>query len=84
MCWRPIRALSCLQSPEGGRVDRADLEEGSLARRLYYPELTAADSLELGEAAAQHARVLRLTPGDKVELFDGRGHTLHGAHRAAG
>jgi 16S rRNA (uracil1498-N3)-methyltransferase len=30
----------------------------------------------LGEAAAQHARVLRLAVGDPVELFDGQGHSL--------
>jgi len=58
-------------------VDRADLEEGGLARRLFCPDLRLADILELGEAAAQHARVLRLGQGDELELFDGRGHSLH-------
>jgi 16S rRNA (uracil1498-N3)-methyltransferase len=54
-------------------VDRADLEEAGVgARRLYCAELAGA-SFELDEAAVQHARVLRLAPGDPVELFDGRG-----------
>jgi 16S rRNA (uracil1498-N3)-methyltransferase len=54
-------------------VDRADPEEAGVgARRLYCAEL-AGPSFELDEAAVQHARVLRLAPGDVIELFDGRG-----------
>ena len=54
-------------------MDRADPEEAGLgARRLYCADLAGA-SLDLDEAAVQHARVLRLAPGDLVELFDGRG-----------
>lgn len=57
-------------------MDRADPEEGGLARRLFCPALSEVEALVLGETAAQHARVLRLTAGDELELFDGRGHTL--------
>lgn len=47
------------------------------ARRLYasvLPDLGA--ELELGAEAAQHARVLRLSVGDRLQLFDGRGSTI--------
>jgi len=45
-------------------------------RRLFAVELPALGSeLELGNEAAQHARVLRLAVGDPLRLFDGRGHT---------
>jgi 16S rRNA (uracil1498-N3)-methyltransferase len=54
-------------------VDRADSEEVCLARRLLCTSPLSSDTFELGEASAQHARVLRLAPGDTVELFDGRG-----------
>lgn len=57
-------------------MDRADSEEAGLARRLLCPELNEAGPIALGEAAAQHARVLRLTVGDELELFDGRGHSM--------
>jgi 16S rRNA (uracil1498-N3)-methyltransferase len=58
-------------------VDCADLEEAGLnARRLFCAELGGQGPLELGQAAAQHARVLRLSQGDPVELFDGRGGSL--------
>lgn len=58
-------------------MDRVD-PDGPLnvpeARRLYAPTLPEGEAeLELGADAAQHARVLRLTSGDVVELFDGRG-----------
>ncbi len=43
-------------------------------RRLYAPELPeTGGALTLSEAAARHARVLRLRPGDEIELFDGAG-----------
>jgi 16S rRNA (uracil1498-N3)-methyltransferase len=59
-------------------VDRSDLEEdGVTARRLYCASSLAESAhFSLGEAAAQHARVLRLAVGDPVELFDGRGRTV--------
>ncbi len=42
--------------------------------RLYVGEpLRAHQPLALPEAAARHAQVLRLQPGDAVTLFDGRG-----------
>jgi 16S rRNA (uracil1498-N3)-methyltransferase len=44
-------------------------------RRLYAPDLPEKGGIvTLGDAAARHARVLRLRPGDAVELFDGVGH----------
>jgi len=66
-------------------VDRPD-PEGPLsepskepaARRLFasvLPDLGA--ELELGAEAAQHARVLRLSVGDRLQLFDGRGSTMN-------
>ena len=43
-------------------------------RRLYVPNLPEAGGvLTLDESGARHARVLRLRPGDAVELFDGAG-----------
>jgi 16S rRNA (uracil1498-N3)-methyltransferase len=59
-------------------VDRPDSEEdGVAARRLFCASLWSASApISLGEAAAQHARVLRLGVGEKLELFDGKGHTL--------
>jgi 16S rRNA (uracil1498-N3)-methyltransferase len=43
-------------------------------RRLFAPELPAAGgACTLDAEAAHHARVLRLTVGDAVVLFDGRG-----------
>lgn len=61
-------------------MDRVD-PDGPLsaheARRLYAPALPEMEAeLELGADAAQHARVLRLTIGETVELFDGRGATV--------
>ena len=42
-----------------------------IGRRLYAPELPAqGGQLELPDESVQHARVLRLTPGDAVELTD--------------
>lgn len=37
------------------------------------PERIAGDRAELDGAAAHHLSVLRLAPGDRVEVFDGRG-----------
>ncbi len=52
-------------------------EEGLTARRLFCAAPLVPDGqFALDEAAAQHARVLRLTVGDRVELFDGRGTRL--------
>ncbi len=43
--------------------------------RIYYPHLTqCASPLELPPKQAQHVRVLRLSLGESVELFDGKGH----------
>jgi 16S rRNA (uracil1498-N3)-methyltransferase len=59
-------------------VDRsvADQDDLSGARRLYSAALAPAPgaSLELEAEAREHARVLRLAPGDPLELFDGRGY----------
>jgi 16S rRNA (uracil1498-N3)-methyltransferase len=42
-------------------------------RRLFAPELPAGGGeVALPEPSAHHARVLRLSPGDRVTLFDGR------------
>jgi 16S rRNA (uracil1498-N3)-methyltransferase len=59
-------------------VDRAGAEEEGLdARRLFSALLpTPGAELALDAEAVQHARVLRLSAGDEVELFDGRGATL--------
>jgi 16S rRNA (uracil1498-N3)-methyltransferase len=57
-------------------MDRAGADEDELGtRRFYAPTLASHEhsSLALGEEAARHARVLRLSIGDKVELFDGGG-----------
>ncbi|MDB4985546.1 MAG: Ribosomal small subunit methyltransferase [Myxococcaceae bacterium] len=77
-------------------MDRTDLE-GSLSasqvRRLYastLPELGVEYALDA--EALQHARVLRLAVGDRVQLFDGRGqsalvtitHSSKGALRCVG
>jgi 16S rRNA (uracil1498-N3)-methyltransferase len=43
-------------------------------RRLYASNLPSqGGAVTLGEAESHHVRVLRLRPGDVVELFDGRG-----------
>jgi 16S rRNA (uracil1498-N3)-methyltransferase len=63
-------------------VDRSDSEAAQLsseavARRLFCSALPGpGESVELGEEAAQHARVLRLGVGDALSLFDGRGGIL--------
>jgi 16S rRNA (uracil1498-N3)-methyltransferase len=57
-------------------VDRTGADqEGLSVRRLFCERLTqrAGESLELDAEATQHARVLRLAPGDELELFDGQG-----------
>jgi 16S rRNA (uracil1498-N3)-methyltransferase len=47
---------------------------GSRVPRFYFAgELRAGSSIELPAAAARHARVLRLRPGDAVVLFNGAG-----------
>lgn len=49
-------------------------------RRLWVGSLPeAGGEVRLDRGAAHHARVLRLGPGDSVELFDGKGLTAHGA-----
>lgn len=53
-------------------------EEELNVRRLYCPTLPKRDeTCELGADAAQHVHVLRLTVGDALELFDGRGGSVH-------
>jgi 16S rRNA (uracil1498-N3)-methyltransferase len=48
--------------------------DGARPRRLYCAELPAAGgSLTLGPTEARHAKVLRLSAGDPLELFDARG-----------
>jgi 16S rRNA (uracil1498-N3)-methyltransferase len=43
-------------------------------RRLYVPKLPEGGGvLALDQTGVQHARVLRLRPGDEIELFDGTG-----------
>ena len=52
--------------------------------RLYVDRtLVEDDEFDLPEAAARHAQVRRVQPGDELRLFDGRGHqhvaqVLHG------
>ncbi|MDW8361551.1 MAG: RsmE family RNA methyltransferase [Myxococcales bacterium] len=49
-----------------------------MARRMPAPELPlGGGTVRLDAAAARHARVLRLRPGDPIILFDGRGHEAH-------
>lgn len=61
--------------PEGALTDAA---KATAARRLFAPVLPALGAeLELGAEAAQHARVLRLSVGDRLQLFDGRGSTMN-------
>jgi 16S rRNA (uracil1498-N3)-methyltransferase len=43
------------------------------APRLFVPGPLAPGVCALGDAAARHAQVLRLQPGDALILFDGRG-----------
>jgi 16S rRNA (uracil1498-N3)-methyltransferase len=64
-------------------VDRAAAESG--LRRLFARTLPR-EELELGADAASHARVLRLTVGDRVQLFDGQGGSVEGeiAHASKG
>ncbi|MEY2659937.1 MAG: rRNA methyltransferase [Pseudomonadota bacterium] len=53
--------------------------------RLYCPwQPTLGTAFDLPEAAARHAQVLRLQPGDPIELFDGLGGAWHGAVVAMG
>lgn len=54
------------------RVDPAETR-AIAARRLHYEGDLESPHFVLTDAAAQHARVLRLAAGDWVELFDGRG-----------
>ena len=52
-------------------------------RRLHAPSLPDDGGLlTLSEGAARHARVLRLRPGDEVELFDGAGRAALGRVRS--
>jgi 16S rRNA (uracil1498-N3)-methyltransferase len=45
-----------------------------MARRLYCPQITTGTTIVIGPEA-HHARdVLRLKPGDPIEVFDGAGH----------
>ncbi len=54
-------------------------------RRLHAPSLPDDGGLlTLSEGAARHARVLRLRPGDEVELFDGAGRAALGRVRSIG
>jgi len=54
-------------------------------RRLHAPSLPDEGGvLTLSEGAARHARVLRLRPGDEVELFDGAGRAALGRVRSIG
>ena len=57
-------------------MGRAGAEEDELSvRRLFSAELAATPGsvIALDTEALAHARVLRLAPGDELELFDGRG-----------
>jgi 16S rRNA (uracil1498-N3)-methyltransferase len=60
--------------PVSGTRSEATLDN---ARRLFSDTLpTEGSELELGPDAAQHAKVLRLSAGDTVRVFDGRGHSV--------
>jgi 16S rRNA (uracil1498-N3)-methyltransferase len=53
--------------------------------RLYCPlPITLEAEFELPEAAARHAQVLRLQPGDPLDLFDGHGGAWRGVITAMG
>jgi 16S rRNA (uracil1498-N3)-methyltransferase len=56
-------------------VDCAGAEEGGLnVRRLFAAALPVqGEHVDLDPEALAHARVLRLQPGDEIELFDGQG-----------
>jgi len=50
-----------------------------MLRRFYCPDLTRSSSLELSPEESHHAAiVLRLKTGDRIELFDGKGHAAPG------
>ncbi len=52
-------------------------------RRLYVAHLPdEGGAVELDEGASRHVRVLRLRPGDRVELFDGQGASAPAVIRA--
>jgi len=54
-------------------------------RRLHAPSLPEDGGLlTLGEVASRHAQVLRLRPGDEVELFDGAGRAATARVRSIG
>jgi 16S rRNA (uracil1498-N3)-methyltransferase len=62
------------QGPVTGTRNQPMLDN---ARRLFSDTLPGQDGeLELGPHAAQHAKVLRLSAGDLVRVFDGRGHSV--------
>jgi 16S rRNA (uracil1498-N3)-methyltransferase len=54
-----------LRSAEGRAVTERRLHVTALPKR--------GGALALDQAASRHVRVLRLRPGDRIELFDGRG-----------
>lgn len=57
-------------------VERSD--RSSVATFFAPDGFTAGSPVTLGEDAAQHARVLRMGPGDPVALRDGRGRAASG------
>ena len=56
-----------------------------MTRRLFGPATApAGTTVELDREARKHAKVLRLAPGARVELFDGEGHLAEAELRADG
>jgi 16S rRNA (uracil1498-N3)-methyltransferase len=59
-------------------VERSD--QSRVAATFYYPErLVAGAHISLADDAAQHARVLRIGPGETIELRNGAGGAARGA-----
>ncbi|NCG28877.1 MAG: RsmE family RNA methyltransferase [Bacteroidetes bacterium] len=48
------------------------------ALRLYVPQSNLGESFDLNQGQQQHLRVLRLSSGDRCEVFDGRGRLCEG------
>ncbi len=67
---RQIRPVDLIARPAPDPIRDA------MTRRYFAPDLPAAGGLiPLDETEARHAnQVMRVTPGDRVTLFDGRGH----------
>ncbi len=53
-------------------------------RRLHVVRLPEAGCIAFEDETRKHMAVLRLAPGDEVELFDGRGHVARAQLTASG